>query len=45
MIAKNYDVYLLKNGIERSIDVNGRQLELNKLKPARRDTKGTKVRI
>ena len=39
------DVYLLKNGVEQTIDVNGRSLELNKLKLARRDTKGTKVRI
>ena len=39
------DVYLLKNGVERSIEIGGKMLELNKLKLARRDTKGTKVRI
>ena len=39
------DVYLLTNGVEKSIEINGKTLELNRLKAARRDTKGTKVRI
>jgi DNA gyrase subunit A len=38
------DVYLLKNGVEQVIEVNGKKIELNKLKLARRDAKGTKVR-
>lgn len=39
------DVYPLTNGVEITIDVNGKKVELNKLKLARRDTKGTKLRI
>ena len=39
------DVYPLKNGVETTIDVNGKKVELNKLKLARRDTKGTKLRL
>ena len=39
------DVYLVKNGVEQTIEVNGKQVELNKLKLARRDAKGTKLRI
>ncbi len=38
------DVYPLTNGVEVTIDVNGRRIELNKLKLAKRDAKGTKVR-
>ncbi|MCR5420972.1 MAG: DNA topoisomerase 4 subunit A [Lachnospiraceae bacterium] len=37
-------VYPLKNGVEQIVEVNGRKLELNKLKLARRDAKGTKIR-
>ncbi|MCR5232668.1 MAG: DNA topoisomerase 4 subunit A [Lachnospiraceae bacterium] len=39
------DVYPLTNGVEVTIDVNGKRIELNKLKLAKRDAKGTKVRI
>lgn len=39
------DVYPLNYGSERTIEVNGKQVELNKLKLARRDTKGTKLRL
>ncbi|MCR5604530.1 MAG: DNA topoisomerase 4 subunit A [Lachnospiraceae bacterium] len=38
------DVYPLKNGVEQIVEVNGKKIELNKLKLARRDSKGTKVR-
>ena len=38
------DVYPLTNGVEVTIDVNGKRIELNKLKLAKRDAKGTKVR-
>ncbi len=38
-------VYPLKNGVETTIDVNGKKVELNRLKLARRDTKGTKLRL
>ena len=39
------DVYPLNYGSETTIEVNGKQVELNKLKLARRDTKGTKLRL
>ena len=39
------DVYPLNYGSEKTIEVNGKQVELNKLKLARRDTKGTKLRL
>ncbi|MCR5509055.1 MAG: DNA topoisomerase 4 subunit A [Lachnospiraceae bacterium] len=39
------DVYLIKNGSDMSVELGGRNLELNRLKLARRDTKGTKVRV
>ncbi len=39
------DVYPLNYGSETTIDVNGKKVELNKLKLARRDTKGTKLRL
>ncbi len=38
------EVFLLKNGVEMTTKLNGKTIELNKLKLARRDTKGTKVR-
>lgn len=37
--------YLLANRMEYTIEVGEKKLTLNKLKPAKRDTKGTKVRI
>ena len=39
------DVYPLKNGVEQVVEIGGRRIELNKLKLARRDAKGTKVRV
>jgi DNA gyrase subunit A len=39
------DVYPLKNGVEQVVEINGKRIELNKLKLAKRDAKGTKVRV
>ena len=38
-------VYYTRNAVEQSIEYGGRELELNKLKLGRRDSKGTKVRV
>lgn len=38
-------VYFTQNGIETSIEYKDKRLVLNSLKAARRDTKGTKVRV
>lgn len=38
-------VYFLSDGDPSVIEINGRRVELNRLKTARRDTKGTKLRI
>ena len=39
------DVYFLRNGAEQTIELNSRFVELNKLKLAHRDSKGTKLRV
>ena len=39
------NVYYIQNGTEHIIKYKNKKIELNKLKPGRRDTKGTKVRI
>ena len=38
-------VYYTQNAVEQTIEYNGRQLELNKLKLGKRDSKGVKVRV
>ena len=38
-------VYYTRNAIEQSIDYGGKELELNKLKLGKRDSKGVKVRV
>lgn len=38
-------VYLLKNGVEQYAELKDKQVELNKLKLGKRDTKGTKLRL
>ncbi len=38
-------VYYTQNAVEKTIEYGGRQMELNKLKPGHRDSKGVKVRI
>lgn len=38
-------VYFLRNGVEQTVEVHQKTVELNKLKPAKRDTKGTKLRL
>lgn len=38
-------LYFLKNGTEQMILYKDKELSLNKLKLAKRDTKGTKVRV
>ncbi len=38
-------VYYTQNGVEASIEYKEKQLVLNSLKAARRDTKGTKIRV
>ena len=38
-------VYYTRNAVEQSIEYGGKELELNKLKLGRRDSKGTKVRV
>ena len=38
-------VYYTRNAVEQSIEYGGRELELNKLKLGKRDSKGTKVRV
>ncbi len=38
-------VYYTQNSVEQTIEYGGRQLELNKLKLGKRDSKGVKVRI
>ncbi len=38
-------VYYTQNAVEQTIEYGGRQLELNRLKPGHRDSKGVKVRI
>jgi len=39
------EVYFLVNGETQVIEVNGKSVELNRLKLAKRDTKGTKLRL
>ncbi|MCM1189079.1 MAG: DNA topoisomerase 4 subunit A [bacterium] len=38
-------VYLTPNGVETSIEYKGKNVILNNLKAAKRDTKGTKIRV
>ncbi len=38
-------VYFLKNGVEKTIELRNKQVELNKLKLGKRDSKGTKLRL
>ena len=38
-------VYYTQNAVEQTIEYGGRELELNRLKPGRRDSKGVKVRV
>ncbi len=38
-------VYFLKNGVEQTAEIKEKQVELNKLKLGKRDTKGTKLRL
>lgn len=38
-------VYFLKNGVEQTTEIKEKQVELNKLKLGKRDTKGTKLRL
>ena len=38
-------VYYTRNAVEQSIEYGGKELELNKLKLGKRDSKGTKVRV
>ena len=38
-------VYYTRNAVEQSIDYGGKELELNKLKLGKRDSKGVKVRV
>ena len=38
-------VYYTRNAVEQSIEYGGRELELNKLKLGKRDSKGIKVRV
>ncbi len=38
-------VYYTQNGIETTVEYKGKKLILNNLKAARRDTKGTKIRV
>ena len=38
-------VYYTRNAVEQSIEYGGRELELNKLKLGKRDSKGVKVRV
>ena len=37
-------VYYTQNAVGTSITVNSKEIELNKIKLAKRDTKGTKIR-
>jgi len=39
------DLYLLSHSSEVTIDYKGREVDLNKMKMAHRDTKGTKLRV
>lgn len=39
------NVYLTQNSVETAIEYKGREIVLNHLKPAKRDGKGTKIRI
>lgn len=38
-------VYYTRSGAEQMIEYNGKPLDLNRMKTARRDGKGTKVRV
>lgn len=38
------EVYYTQNAVEKSIEYKGKQVELNKLKAGKRDTKGVKIR-
>ncbi|MFT3985930.1 MAG: DNA topoisomerase 4 subunit A [Lachnospiraceae bacterium] len=38
-------VYFLKNGVEQTAEIKEKQVELNKLKLGKRDTKGIKLRL
>lgn len=38
------EVYYIQNAVEKSIEYKGKQVELNKLKAGKRDTKGVKIR-
>ena len=38
-------VYYTQNGIETTVEYKEKKLSLNNLKAARRDTKGTKIRV
>ena len=38
-------VYYTKNAVESSIEYKGKKVILNSLKPGKRDTKGTKIRV
>ena len=38
-------VYYTQNGIETSIEYKEKKIILNNLKAAKRDTKGTKIRV
>lgn len=38
-------VYYTQNAVEQTIEYKGKTVELNKLKPGRRDTKGVKIRV
>ena len=45
--AKDFveNVYFISNSIENSVIYKGKTIDLNKLKAAKRDGKGTKIRI
>lgn len=38
-------VYYTRNAVEQTIEYNGKELELNKLKLGKRDSKGVKIRV
>ena len=38
------EAFYIKEGVAMSCDLNGRKVELNRLKTSRRDTKGSKIR-
>ena len=38
-------VYYTRNAVEQTIEYGGKEIELNKIKPGKRDGKGVKIRV